>query len=146
MNKAVTRKSRGTHPIAQGPDNRRVAHVFMSGCRPWLDAAVQRFIASGGDDRVFIGSFKFDPRSALLNTEIGFLIDSADMAARMSRFFEDAIITVSYQPRLVPNRKMVWHDEQVDGDTITYQQEPGASWFQQVSFAVVGLLPIEWLL
>lgn len=98
------------------------------------------------DDRVFIGSFNFDPRSALLNTEMGFLIDSPDMAARMSRFFEDAITTLSYQPRLTPNGKMVWLDKQVDGDTITYQQEPGASWFQQVSFAVVGLLPIEWLL
>ena len=98
------------------------------------------------DDRVFVGSFNFDPRSALLNTEMGFLIDSPDMAARMSRHFENTIVTVSYQPRLTPNGNMVWLDEQVDGDTITYQREPGASWFQQVSFAVVGLLPIEWLL
>ncbi len=98
------------------------------------------------DDRVFIGSFNFDPRSALLNTEMGFLINSPDMAARMNRYFENTVITASYQPQLTPNGNMVWLDKQVDGEIVTYQREPGASWFQQVAFAVVGLLPIEWLL
>lgn len=98
------------------------------------------------DNRVFIGSFNFDPRSALLNTEMGFLIESTDMAARMNGYFEDTITTASYQPQITPNGNMVWLDKQGDGKIVSYQQEPGASWFQQISFAVMGLLPIEWLL
>ena len=35
--------------------------------------------------RVFIGSFNFDPRSAALNTELGFVIDSPDLAAEDRR-------------------------------------------------------------
>lgn len=98
------------------------------------------------DDRVFIGSFNFDPRSALLNTEMGFLIESPDLAARMHSFFEDAVATASYQPQLTPNGRMVWLDKQPDGKVITYQQEPGASWLLQAGFAIIGLLPVEWLL
>lgn len=98
------------------------------------------------DDRVFIGSFNFDPRSAFLNTEMGFLISSPELAARMNQHFESTIITASYQPQLTPNGNMVWVDEQINGETIIYQQEPGASWFEQVSYAIIGLLPIEWLL
>ena len=36
-------------------------------------------------ERVFIGSFNFDPRSAALNTEMGFLIESPKIAAALSR-------------------------------------------------------------
>lgn len=121
-------------------DNFQVLPFGLSG------ASLHAKTFSVDDDRVFIGSFNFDPRSALLNTEMGFLINSPDMAARMNQYFENTIITASYQPQLTPNGNMVWIDEQVNGETITYQQEPDASWFQQLSFAIVGLLPIEWLL
>ena len=36
-------------------------------------------------ERIFIGSFNFDPRSAMLNTEMGFLIDSPAIATALSR-------------------------------------------------------------
>lgn len=97
-------------------------------------------------ERIFIGSFNFDPRSATLNCEMGFLIDSPTLASRVSAGFGGPLETVSYQPQLTPEEKMIWIEPIEDGETVTYQEEPGASWFQQIALTVIGVLPIEWLL
>lgn len=93
------------------------------------------------DRRIFIGSFNFDPRSAMLNTEMGFLIDSPDMATSIREGFDGTLASVSYQPALTPEGNMIWRE----GETI-YQQEPGTSWFKQMAIAMIGVLPVEWLL
>lgn len=98
------------------------------------------------DRRVFIGSFNFDPRSALLNCEMGFLIDSPTMARRVSEGFDGPLKRASYQPVLTLDGQMAWTEELPDGKLGIYQQEPGASWFRQAAIAVIGLLPVEWLL
>jgi len=96
--------------------------------------------------RVFIGSFNFDPRSALLNCEMGLLIDSPDMARRVSAGFDGPLDRVSYRPDLSADGRMIWHEAGADGQAETWQQEPGTSWFRQISLAVIGLLPVEWML
>ncbi|WP_458793003.1 phospholipase D-like domain-containing protein [Yoonia sp. MH D7] len=97
------------------------------------------------DARIFVGSFNFDPRSAFLNCEMGFLIDSPIMAAQARRSFDDLEL-LSYRPELTPENRMIWHETLPDGQVVTYQEEPGATWFEQVAIVVIGLLPIEWLL
>lgn len=97
-------------------------------------------------ERIFIGSFNFDPRSATLNCEMGFLIDSPTLASRVSDAFDGPLETVSYQPALTPEGKIIWHDAMAGGDTATYQEEPGATCGQQISLAIIGLLPIEMML
>lgn len=96
--------------------------------------------------RVFIGSFNFDPRSARLNCEMGFLIESPSMAQEVSAGFDGPLAAVSYKPELTGDNRMVWQETKANGDVITWQQEPGASFFQQVALAVIGLLPVEWAL
>lgn len=96
--------------------------------------------------RIFIGSFNFDPRSVDLNCEMGFLIDSPRMAAQISGAFDNAIPLVSYQPTLTPEAKMVWIEKLPQGRTEIYQEEPAATWVQQIAIAVIGILPVEWLL
>ena len=97
-------------------------------------------------ERVFIGSFNFDPRSAMLNCEMGFLIDSSTLAAESNQRFDDHLETVSYRPQLTPEDKMIWLERLEDGTIVIYQEEPGASWFQQVAIVLIGLLPVEWLI
>ena len=96
-------------------------------------------------ERVFVGSFNFDPRSATLNCEMGFLIDSPTLAGRISKGFDGPIGQVSYRPDLTPEEKMIWQED-VGGDTVVYQEEPGTSWAQQIAIAIIGFLPIEWML
>ena len=97
-------------------------------------------------ERVFIGSFNFDPRSALLNSEMGYVIESASLARHVSNGVDGPLLLASYQPDLTPEEKMIWQEPLYDGSLVIYQEEPGASWIDQLTIAVLGLLPIEWLL
>lgn len=97
-------------------------------------------------ERVFIGSFNFDPRSALLNCEMGFLIHSASMARKISDAFDNGLAQVSYRPALTPEGKMIWREDIGTDDSRVYQEEPGTTWMQQAMLTVIGLLPVEWLL
>ncbi len=95
---------------------------------------------------VFIGSFNFDPRSVYLNCEMGFVIDSPAMASLTAGLFDEELQYGSYQPSLTPDRQMIWLESVKDSSNLIYQQEPNASWFDQVALVIIGLLPVEWLL
>lgn len=97
------------------------------------------------DARLLIGSFNFDPRSAALNCEMGFLIESPDIARRASAIFANDIVLRSYRPELQGD-KIVWHDPQPDGSTNVIENEPGLRTGRWIYFLVLNLLPIEWLL
>tara|TARA_B100000780_G_scaffold185634_1_gene130385 strand:- start:1903 stop:2529 length:627 start_codon:yes stop_codon:yes gene_type:complete len=101
---------------------------------------------SVNQERVFIGSFNFDPRSALLNCEMGFLIDSPTIAKDLSSSFDGLLASISYQPKLTPEGRMIWQENLADGEIIVYQAEPGASWLTQISLAIIGVFPVEWML
>jgi cardiolipin synthase C len=94
--------------------------------------------------RAFIGSFNFDPRSARLNTEMGVLIESADLAGRLARAFEADIPRLAYEVRLAPDgRSLQW----IDGDGgATLDDEPGVGAGKRAWVWFLSLLPIEWLL
>lgn len=100
---------------------------------------------SADDARVFIGSFNFDPRSAALNCEMGFLIDSPAIAQAGSAVLTDRLLRRSFQPALEGNR-MVWRDPQPDGSVVTIPHEPGLGMGSRIAVYVLNVLPIEWLL
>jgi len=95
--------------------------------------------------RVFVGSFNFDPRSSLLNTEMGFVIDSARMARQVDDAFAGPIPRDAYQVLLAPDGRPVWI-ERTDGEEVRHYSEPGAGLWQRFSVWVLSLLPIESLL
>ncbi|QVQ26518.1 phospholipase D family protein [Achromobacter deleyi] len=95
--------------------------------------------------RIFVGSFNFDPRSARLNTELGFVIDSPTLAKRISDAFEQEIPGTAYRVQLDETGKLYWL-EQRDGKTIRHDTEPGASVWQRLSVWMASLLPLEPLL
>lgn len=97
-------------------------------------------------ERVFIGSFNFDPRSATLNCEMGLLIESPSMARQVNDRFDGPIRTVSYQPMLTPESKLIWREPHENGEVTLYHEEPGATWAQRITIVILGILPIEWLL
>ena len=96
--------------------------------------------------RVFIGSFNFDPRSALLNCEMGFLIESPSLASAVGRRFEETVPLVSYRPELTEGGEMVWWESAEAGAPVLHAEEPGSSRSRRLLFALLGALPIEWML
>ncbi len=96
--------------------------------------------------KVFIGSFNFDPRSANLNCEMGFLIESENLAKQVHAMFDTSLVYLSYVPKLTPEGRMIWRESRQGNEDLIYQQEPTVNIFSQVLLAVMGALPIEWML
>ena len=95
---------------------------------------------------MFVGSFNFDPRSADLNTEMGFVIDSPAMAQRMSGVLDKQIMARAYEVKLSPEGKLRWVERSESGVQTWHDTEPGASLWQRGVVEVMSLLPIDWLL
>ena len=80
--------------------------------------------------RVFIGSANFDQRSMHLNTEIGLMIDSPELARQVAtRFDDDRAAREQLRSRAPARRqggrpKLVWNSIK-DGKPIVYETEPG---------------------
>jgi len=96
--------------------------------------------------RTFIGSANFDRRSLHLNTEIGLIIDSAEIANEVvTRFNTIANPANSFVLALEGTgdaRQLVWKSVK-DGKPIVYRNEPGDDQKRELLVDLYGLLPIE---
>jgi cardiolipin synthase C len=95
--------------------------------------------------RVFIGSFNFDPRSARLNTELGFVMDSPALAQAIADAFAETIPQRAYSVGLRDGATLQWTESR-DGRVVVHAQEPGAGLGLRFAVAVMSVLPIDWLL
>ncbi|MEO6896489.1 MAG: phospholipase D family protein [Caldimonas sp.] len=95
--------------------------------------------------RVFVGSFNFDPRSAYLNTELGFVIESPEIGSQVADAFDQQVPARSYEVKLDASGGLVWI-ERLDGGSVTHLREPGTGFWQRAWIALLARLPIEWLL
>ncbi len=94
--------------------------------------------------RVFVGSFNFDPRSAQLNTELGFVIHSEQLGQRISNAFQEYLPDYAYQV-LLRDERLVWQ-ERLGQRQIIYGSEPGVSIWRRLATRIFALLPIDWML
>jgi putative cardiolipin synthase len=98
--------------------------------------------------KVFVGSMNFDQRSMHLNTEIGLIIDSPELAQELARRFEAMVqpanaYALSLQPDTKGNgQHLIWRtieDEQV----VDLQKEPARSTWQRFKIWLLALLPLD---
>ena len=98
--------------------------------------------------KVFIGSFNFDPRSILWNTEVGVIVDSPLLAEQVRQLaLEGMAPSVSYQVRIDRSGsrpKLVWIDER-DGRPQVLRHEPGSLW-RRLNAWVAGMIGLEKML
>ncbi|MFP4463525.1 MAG: phospholipase D family protein [Guyparkeria sp.] len=96
------------------------------------------------DCQLFIGSYNVDPRSVLFNTELGFVIDSPELARAISHTFEMHVPTSAY--RLVLDDGEIRWLEHTGAGIIQHDREPGAGLIKRGMTWLFSLMPIEWLL
>ncbi len=97
--------------------------------------------------RVFVGSFNLDPRSAALNTESGFVIDSPPMAARIATAFAEQLPKRSYVLGLDSQGQVEWVDPSAPDESLKLlHHEPQTPLWKRAMVRVLAWLPIEWLL
>jgi putative cardiolipin synthase len=97
-------------------------------------------------ERIFVGSFNLDPRSARLNTESGVILDSPVLASRLTDAFVDDIPQRAYEVRLDDSGNgLVWIER--DGSTeVRHTSAPHSGPLRRGWSTFLGWLPIEWLL
>lgn len=132
------------------------AGIELYELQPTPDAGKMRHIgrASGGSlhaktfafDRrtLFIGSYNLDPRSNRLNTEMGVVIDSPELAKRLPETVEPDLGVTTYRVEMDGNR-LVWLARR-NGQEVRYFSEPEADLWKRTKATVFSWLPIEGLL
>ena len=94
--------------------------------------------------RVFVGSFNLDPRSAALNTEMGFVMECAELAEDIAGL-ANRLPERCYLVRLRTDGRLEWVEMRDDAE-IVHTREPGAPSWRRSLVSLLALLPIEWLL
>ncbi len=98
--------------------------------------------------KIFVGSMNFDQRSMHLNTEIGLIIDSPELAQELARRFEAMVQPANaYELKLQPdnsgsNRHLIWRTLE-DEQMVDLQKEPARSAWQRFKVKFLSLLPLE---
>ena len=93
-------------------------------------------------EKVFIGSFNFDPRSAYLNTEIGVVLDSPTLATDIHQQMNQNLMKYAYRVELDDKGQLQWRQRQGQQDII-HRQEPLMKWWHKLGLKVISWLPIE---
>ena len=90
----------------------------------------------------FIGSFNFDPRSANINTELGVIIRSPEIATDLAEVIEMSKTSKTFEVFLNENGKVRWRGSK-DGEEIILDKEPQTSWGQRFMAGLYRFLPIR---
>ncbi len=97
---------------------------------------------------IFIGSMNFDERSRHLNTEIGLIIDSPELAdLTAARFNAMALPENAYHPSLVAVSggtagRLQWTTQE-KGARVTYDKEPSPSPWRRLITSILAWLPVR---
>jgi putative cardiolipin synthase len=98
-------------------------------------------------EQVFVGSLNLDPRSLNLNTELGFVVESRELAEMMARQF-DELTRPEYVYRLElepPAGDLVWISEE-NGRAVRYTRDPEVGFWRRFSTWFLSFFAPESLL
>ena len=92
---------------------------------------------------VFVGSMNLDQRSVRLNTEMGLVIDSPQLADTIAARF-NALTTPenAYKVTLTPPDTLIWTTRE-NGAMLELRKEPARSAFQRFRMRWLSLLPLD---
>jgi len=98
--------------------------------------------------QVFIGSMNFDERSRHLNTELGVLVDSPELAKEIAERFEavaqpaNSYVLSLGPPNAAGKGQVRWRTEE-NGSPVAYEDEPSVDPLRRFKVEALSLLPIE---
>ena len=94
---------------------------------------------------MFIGSLNLDPRSVVENTEIGLLIESREIAARMGKWFGLVSRRAAFELSLAADarHRLQWRRQDDAAGVETFVREPHSGFWRRLGVRLLRLLPIE---
>ena len=94
------------------------------------------------EQKLFVGSFNLDPRSADINTEMGLVVSSAEITSAYLQMVDNVLDDIAYSVTLDEGDRLRWNYSGASGST-TATKEPETSWWLRTKVWFAGLLPIE---
>jgi putative cardiolipin synthase len=91
---------------------------------------------------LFIGSFNFDPRSANINTELGVIIKSPEMAEVFADIIASKTDSQAYEVFLNEQDQLRWRSFE-NGQEVIDTKEPRTTWWQRFVAGFMRMLPIR---
>ena len=96
--------------------------------------------------RLFIGSMNLDPRSATINTELGAMIDSPQLARELLRIIDIDRLQSAYRVRLRANGAgLEWLSTDGEKEMILTEEPDSTLWLRFKSWLLTPFVPIEQL-
>ncbi len=93
-------------------------------------------------EELFIGSFNWDPRSVNINTELGVIIQSAQLGASVGTLVDEHLNERAYEVVLNDRGKLRWIDRGGPCPVIV-DKEPGAGFWRRFNAQAMRILPIR---
>jgi putative cardiolipin synthase len=91
----------------------------------------------------FVGSFNLDPRSANINTEVGLLVESPELAQQVASYLDEGVEPDNaYHVTLDARGHTLWSTS-IAGEVVTYDHEPQTSVWKRFTADVIRVLPVE---
>ncbi|HEY7995379.1 MAG TPA: phospholipase D family protein [Steroidobacteraceae bacterium] len=98
------------------------------------------------DSAIYVGSMNYDARSRRLNTEIGLIIHSQELATQATRRFEAMTQPANAYRVTLEERSgkptLIWSTVK-DGEPVQYEREPARSGWERFEVRSLAVLPID---
>jgi len=91
---------------------------------------------------LYIGSMNFDPRSVVINTEMGLFLEGETASAAFYEGITQDLTQYTYRLSLDDKGRVTWHDESADPPK-SYHTDPDTSLWRRFKAGFYGILPIE---
>ncbi|AHZ86064.1 Cardiolipin synthase C [Bdellovibrio bacteriovorus] len=96
--------------------------------------------------KVFVGSMNLDPRSATLNSEMGVVVDSPELAEMISTNLIAHLRRDSYQVLLNEKNNLIWKTTDDRGLEHVFSKDPETSWWKRFKASLSAIfIPESWL-
>ena len=91
---------------------------------------------------MFIGSFNFDPRSANINTELGVIIQSPELAVLATNALLDALDEETFEVFLDEKGRLRWRGHE-NGEEVILKKEPQTTWSRRFAAGFFRIIPMR---
>ncbi len=99
-------------------------------------------VATVDRKKMFVGSFNLDPRSLYLNTEMGMVVESDELAGSMAESILESLPDIAYMLQLSEKGRLQWRLQAASGDELI-TTEPQTTWWRRFKTKLLSFLPIE---
>jgi putative cardiolipin synthase len=128
------------------PEDSEPADKKRRGIGSSSDAGLHAKTFAADRQRIFVGSFNLDPRSARLNTEMGVVLDSATLASRLSTLFDREIPRRQYEVRLAADGSSIEWVEPTPSGEVIHRSSPETGLLRRAWIRLLSIFPIDWML